>query len=275
MTIRGKIEHYVEHLQELDYIDALLKSVALESLIGSIIEMLQSEQKEHVLAANLFIRDMMTVVHSDTANAFQEGFTTSTIVDVFHKNVFADMYFVRYDTVYTIGKVILNGSLSVLLDAFGHYRERDPLLLPGLLFELNWLGHADMWSLIDQMAHSECDLTRWAVLSTYLFRHLRGAQSAENPGLAQSQMRYLDLFKTDSFHLLRQEADYKRREFDWAQTRSNLSKVERRSAKKVLELTAPTITFDKVPIRFGHHMIQTHMEDYSMADLEAFVLQME
>ena len=262
MTIQEKIENYIDYLQDLDYIDAILTSTEPDTLFDLITEMLLSGNSSRIFWTSLFIRDVVNIASSKSNHAkrFYEELPRSKVAHALNKNVFADVFSVRHNAVYTIGKIGLESSIPVLRTRFTYSLDHDPLLLPGLVFELRWLGDLDQWELIEQMALNPYAMTRWAVLSTYLFQSFLRAVEEEDALFALNQLHYLEMLRTDHHPLVRQEAEYKTRQYLAAQNGESD------------ELETPPLTFEVLEIRFGNQLVEMQKDDYTPEELEAFAL---
>jgi hypothetical protein len=274
MTVQENIAQYSDHLQDFAFIDSLLKSTERQVVYDTVADLLRSGQRGLTWTINMFVLDVMLLAPAEIAQPFREGFYTSKIVDALNDNVFARPHIVRCNAVYTIGKVGLKSSTDVLIKAFEYYLEKDPLLLPALLFELRWLGDEQQWNHIERMMRSTSYLTRWATLSSYLFANFSIPQNKDEARYSELQQHYLERLKLDSDNRIRDEADYKVSEYRFYQTAFH-SKQDRRNARKALTSHIPSLTFDSIQLRFTNHLAQTDKNDYSLSELDAFVVLIE
>lgn len=275
MTIQEKISNYLDHFEDAEYVDSILKSMELEAVFDAIVAMLRSGQGKHINDAHLFIRDVILLIHTKETEVFKEEFYTSKIVEALNENVFANQHFVRSSAIYTIGKVWLKSSIDTLLRAFDHYLISDPVLLPELLFEIGWLGDRQNWDRIERMVRSDSYLTRWAALHDYsgLSGFIRLPQTQEEIQHSERQKYYLEILKQDNHPLIRADAEYKLRAFDYHQMIFS-NKADQRKARKILDASAPVFDFDDISRDFFRLRFPNDQE-YTVSELEDFVAHLQ
>ena len=274
-VIQEKLENYIDYLDDLDYIDAVLETADFDTLFSVITQVLQSGNQYRVLATNRFIGDAMRLYSKrpDTQGnpstskiclLFRDQLPDSTVVAALHKNVFSNIYTVRDYTVHTLGRIALKTSIPVLKESFGNSLDNDPLLLPQLLSALDWLGRLHIWKLIEKMARSPHAMTRWAALGCGFLDYFDNPKSRRSVIYTQRQLHILDMLKRDQHPLVRTEAEYK-----WQQCQLALNREKRDEQPE----KAPLL-FESAQIRFRNLMSDMHQDDYSVSELEAFVLQL-
>jgi len=260
VTLYEKIELYIDGGVQESYLGSLLDSTTTEILFNDLTDLMQSRQRTQINSASFLVRELMLLAPREASQHFRDQFYSSTVATELNKNVFASDHFVRCDAVYTIGKVGLSSGIDTLSRAFQHYLDTDPLLLDMLLDELTWLGAPHHWDRIDHMVRSSSYLTRWSTLSLSSLDHFLSPRNAQEAEIAARQAYYLDLLKSDSHVLPKQEAQFRSLEFLFAQTvESFLSKADRRRERKALNLQQPRVTFDDVKRSFYNYMHKTEI----------------
>src|SRR5579871_5209398 len=105
MTLQEQIDQYLDYLENFAYIDAILTAIDLPTLFELIAEMLQAGDTQRRIMTCVFIRDVILLSHFASADQFRAGFYESPIVAALENNLSADVFMVRHNVVYTIGKV--------------------------------------------------------------------------------------------------------------------------------------------------------------------------
>ncbi|BDA70643.1 hypothetical protein CAL7716_048090 [Calothrix sp. PCC 7716] len=128
-TIESKILHYLSHLQDIDYLAAIVNSVSDTELCNIINELLQSGDNEIIGSTCLFIQDLLILgSRHHNREKFVKGYPESLIVKNLEQLLFSPNHFTRKQVVYTLGKACSYSSTKVLNQAFNIYRDIYPLL---------------------------------------------------------------------------------------------------------------------------------------------------
>jgi hypothetical protein len=137
-TLQTAILDSIHHLDnDATYVADLVVTTDANGLIDALAALLLSFDLEQVSTTCGFIRDMVLIAQKhDIDLQGGELFHKSAIIPQLESLVFADNHFIRAQDIYTLGKVCSTRSVPILHRAFHHLRDRDPLLLPGLLFEV-------------------------------------------------------------------------------------------------------------------------------------------
>jgi len=264
VDIKAQILLYRDHIDDWDYVDSVLQAAGnTQNLFDALIEILQTGDWD-CLEATSFILDLCLFAPKRLGQEFVKMLDASTVIEALRKNVFAANHFVRGDSVYTLGKLINRESANTLVEAFYQFKERDPLMLDGLLFEIRWLKQSTDWTLIEAMAQSSSYLTRWAALE--VLEHFVDFD-------ADSRCQHhLSILQKDEQLLVQQEAVYLHRELQFLEEIKNLPKSEKRKRRKALEKTKlPIIRFWDISRQFSNRLGQRQQSDYQVAELEQFV----
>jgi len=159
---RAQIRWYPDHLEDVAYVRAIFAAAGLAGVAGRLAAMLRSADRDEALAAMAFLRD---AVNYGMAPAFARAWPRTAVVPALRAALRAPDFAVRRGAVYTIGKLSVRSSAWLLREAFPLSLRRDPLLLPGLLFELFWLTRARRrWTYLLRVAASPLYLVRWSLL---------------------------------------------------------------------------------------------------------------
>jgi hypothetical protein len=181
-----------------------------------------------------------------------------------------DNHFLRSRIGYFLGKTCPPGAEKDLSEAILAFAEKDPLALPGFLFELRWLLRAEGEKVLDpllaDLAGRSLYLTRWAVV--HFYRNF-GVPSGET--LPASHLERLRLLAADPVSVVREEAAFRLRELDFVQDSPGLSKAERRQRRREIKQTQPRMELKAVEIHFRNLLCESCRNDYSIAELADFV----
>ncbi|MBW4622835.1 MAG: hypothetical protein KME17_26185 [Cyanosarcina radialis HA8281-LM2] len=273
-TIESRILQYLDRLQDIDYLAAIVNSVSLAELNNIIDELLRSENDEIVSLTCLFIRDLVLLGsrHSD-CDRFVQSYSKSSIVKTLEQLIFSNNYFIRIQAVYTLGKTNTYSSVSVLNQAFNELRDSNPILLPRLMGEMGWLGTENFWELLDSMINSNFYMTRWAVIDA--LSEFIGDDARAQDELFQDKFRCIDRLRRDSNMLVQIEAEYEYQLLKFRREADNLTKAERRKKRKEIERKyKPALCFSQVSIAFRNHLYNNGLKQYSVDELEAFAAKM-
>lgn len=261
-----KILQYLGHIQDVDYLAAIVNSKPLAELCNTINTLLQSDDDETVGLTCLFITDLLLFGkrHPD-CKEFIEQYPQSSIVKTLEELVFSTNYFICKQAIYTLGKTCSYDSVTTLNQAFAKLRDTNPLVLPRLLGELGWLGAENFWELLDSMMSSPVYITRWAVIA--VLREFNGDDE-----LLQRKRRYVDRLRQDINIHVRLEAEY---EYQLLQLRiegHELSRAERKKKRKDLERQyKPALRFAYILSAFTNYLSTQGSMQYSVDELETFV----
>lgn len=266
MDALEEIRGHIQSTLDASAADALLSRVPVPVLCAALATILEADDADAIGDACLVIRDCALLASGPIREEFQAGLLENGVITHLEANLFADNHFTRASIVYTLGKICSTGSLPVLLKAFAAYRDTDPLLVPGLIFESVWLG-GDEWSLLDRALESPAYPTRWSIVDQ--LSGLDGAALDENT-YERRRLRYLEALQHDANRLVRDEASY------WIQVLTtaiprDLPRGERRRRRKRLHALEPPITYMTWSIRFGNHLHQLGQCSYTVRELEEFI----
>ncbi|MBN1311467.1 MAG: hypothetical protein JXB30_08615 [Anaerolineae bacterium] len=270
--IRDAILDYINHTEDLTYLADVFAHNDTTQLVDGIVDLLDNRDNDMVGQVCLFIRDLILVAPQHGLGLdFCDAFSTSAIVPALEKLVLADNHFTRKHAIYTLGKTCSIGSVPALQHAFEELRDRDPIILPGLVFELRWLGldAQETLLLIEDMITSPQFATRWAALAIVeSYSEAGDLDGGEFYGRCFERLRY------DDHPLVQAEAEYRYQQWQLAQRPSSLTEIEHQQQKTDLKSHQPAILFWDVSIRHSNHLYAHHIADYSIADLEQFIADM-
>ncbi|BAZ13137.1 hypothetical protein NIES4071_49760 [Calothrix sp. NIES-4071] len=273
-TIAYQILHYLSHLQDIDYLAAIVNSASDTELCNIINELLQSEDNEIIGSTCLFIRDLLILgSRHHNREKFIKGYPESLIVENIEQLLFSPNHFTRKQVVYTLGKACSYSSTRVLNQAFNTYRDTDPILLPRLIGEMGWLGAENFWELLDSMMNSKLYMTRWAVV--HVLSEFIGDDAQVQDELFQHKLRCTEQLRQDSNILIQSEAEYEYQLLKFRSSSYNLQRAERKKKRKDLERQyKPAFCFTGISSAFTNHLHTKGLTQYSIAELEAFILDM-
>ncbi|KAM3113860.1 hypothetical protein [Phormidesmis sp. 146-33] len=113
------ILYYLDHLQDVDYLAAIVNSTSSSKLCNIIVELLQSKNAETVHLTCLFVRDLILIGsrHPDSKKFVQE-YPESPIVKILEQLLLSDNHFTRKQAVYTLGKTCNYSSLHNTMGSY-------------------------------------------------------------------------------------------------------------------------------------------------------------
>ncbi len=261
------VRDYIDHLEDGAYVRELFASEGVGGVSRVLVAMLRSGDAHEANAAFLFIRD---VVNYAMVPVFTAYLPRCGIFDALRANLYAPDYAIRRGSIYTIGKIGPRANARLLAEAFPIYLQRDPLLLPGLLFELFWLTrHARQWTYLHAVAASPHFLVRWSLLddSASPLPSLGGHEKYERRRLE----RLLFRLASDPYPLVRADADYRRRVLPSQKEERQWRLGDRRALWRRLGQGEPELTFTTMHMLFSNYLAVVERKDYDLETLDAFV----
>jgi hypothetical protein len=269
--VATSILHYLDYLQSVDYLAAIVKSVSSVELDNIINELLQSENDETVSSTCLFIRDLVLFgSHNPDCEKFCQGYSESSIVKTLEQLLFSPNHFIRKEVVYTLGKTCSYSSLPMLNQAFSRLRDIDPILLPRLIGEMGWLGTENFWAFLESMTTSPVYMTRWAVID--VLSEFVGDDARVQDQLFQNKFRFTEQLRRDSNILIQSEAEYEYQFLKFRSDTYNLPKAQRKKKRKDLERNyKPTFRFYHISTAFTKYLYTEGLTQYSVGEFEAFI----
>ena len=269
MFIRELILGYVEHVKDFTYMESLLAMADIDTVFDELAELLGSENGEQASIANLFIRDIALLAPEHIGREFKRKIRDSYLIEALNSNIFSKNHFVRYDSIYTLGKLGITRSINLLIEAFHTYKETDPIILPGLVFELFWLQENDDWEIVGSLLQSPNYPTRWSTLR--ILDHTV-YQYPNDPKPAKFKKSCIKKLIKDENQLIQQEAIYQNLKLEYAEKTLDLPKKEKRIIlKKEVESFKPSICFMNVQIQFTNYLIETKKTSYTINELKSFI----
>ena len=197
------IQQYAFNL-DLDYLVNISNHLSFAEFESIICQLLYSDDEGLISDICFAIRDLILIGNKyDELEEHCYRYQESSIVTAIESLLFAYSRQNVNDAIYTLGKTCSYQSVAALTQAFHRLRDRDPVMLPRLFCELQWLGAENFWSLVDSMMSSEVSFTRWSILE--LLPEITGDAETE---LVQQCYSYLDRLKQDPCEYIRIEADY-------------------------------------------------------------------
>jgi hypothetical protein len=188
---------------ETDELNEVGEMTSAEELFSVLNHLLQSNDPDQVSITLTFIRDFMIMNRSLEREEISDRYPESSLVQMIEELLFCPNHFTRKSAVYTLGKTCSYNSVSVITQAFHHFRDRDPILLPRLLGELGWLGGESFDDCVMSMAESPLYITRWASIPM-----LSQFGDLHNDTMYQRKSERFQQFRHDENSLIRQEAEY-------------------------------------------------------------------
>lgn len=274
LKIETSILKYLDHLEDTEYLAAIVTSTSLSELFNVINKLLRSENYETFDLTCLFIRDLVLLGNRhDACKEFVENYPESSIVETLEHLLFCVNHFTRKQVIYTLGKTCSYSSVYAMNQAFDVLRDTDPLLLPKLIYEMVWLGTENFCELIENMITSQVYITRWATLET-LSQFGDDAQAQDE--IFQIKCKFFEQLRQDSNILVRLEAEYKYQILEFRRDANALpTKSQRQKKRKELERYKPDLCFDTIKSTFENYLSINDLYQYSINELEAFIEDMK
>ncbi len=191
---------------------------------------------------------------NDRTQRFRTNYPRSQIVKTVEARVFSSNHFIRCEAVYILGKTYFYNSSNVLMEAFDRFKDRDPLFMDRLIFEMIWLRVENIEKYLELMATSSSYLTRWTVV-----RHIYAIDN-KIPTWAEK-------LRQDECEYVRTAAEYQcQRTLKYIQAPS-LSEDDERQLKSI----EPRIYFEMVSTIFGSNLFKNGLTEYTVAEFEAYI----
>jgi len=268
MTLEDRILGYIDHLNNVSYLDSILADRPVSELLSLLARMLRSQEAQDVIWTCLVIRDLINFGPQNSRGlAFRAQFSDSEAVQQVERLVLDGRFIVRSNAVYTLGKTCSTRSLPFLHHAFDARLLRDSLLLPSLAEEIWWLEERPTWNLIERMVSHPHFAVRWAVFGMGLWVH---GVPYEEP-LRSIHARSFERLRRDPSELVRAEAEFHFQTWAFEQSKANLSREEKRQQSREVEHLRPQLSFESIRIMMSNRLHIQNIADYSVADLEAFI----
>jgi hypothetical protein len=268
MQLTQRILDYENYISESEYLDELADSVDVADLFAAMVELLQSKDQETLSTTLLFVRDLVLWQTNENRRAIRKLYPDSTVVRAVEPLLWSDSHWIRQQTGYALGKICSYSSVPVMVEAFHHWRDRDPLMLYFFMGELSWLGAENFHELVDQMVASQYFVTRWVAAS-----HLGRYHTSR-----RQQQRRFDLLRNDPIRLVSEEAEYEYRchlmlvgggqKFHYEPT-FRITECQ----ASIDEKYEPAVTLCTIKNIFHNYLSAQGMNDYTIPQLEAFIEQ--
>lgn len=252
LHLRKQLRQFCAH--ELTPVDLIIGRYSPYEVLQAANMNLRSAKNAGIVNTLAFIREAALHPHS-LKDSFRCELAESAIWDQLRDLLYHKHFSVRSNTIFTIGKLTFRPKAKLLLEAFPHYLQSDPINLCGLMFELRWLTRKWHWALLKQIASAPHFLQRWSMCSAN-YDHCHSAPNSS---------RFAALFQKlskDSNPVLAAEAAFR---FESLMLEAGLSNRTEHRANKTPPVE-PSIHFDHVANRF----LNTH-QIYTFAQLERFV----
>lgn len=116
-------------------------------------------------------------------------------------------------------------------------------------------------------------MARWAVVA--VLSEFIGDDATVQDELFQNKLRYTEQLRQDSNILIQSEAEYEYQLLKFRSSAYNLARAERKKKRKDLERQyKPAFSFSHISNAFTNHLYIKGLAQYSVAELEAFILDM-
>ena len=269
-TIANQILNSFSFFQDSDRFAAVVNSTSSEELCNIINGLLRSEYFDKVGYTCGFIRDLVMFGRGNPdCERFVKDYLEYSIIETLEELLFSPYHHIRQLTIYTLGKICSYKSLPALNRAFTAFRDTDPILLPRLISEMNWLGEPNFWELINSMMKSSVYITRWAVIDILG----KSAEIQMEDELYPEKFQYIELLRGDSNILVRTQAEYEYQLLKVRREILNLPKPQRRKRRKEVERKyKPNLCFYHVEMSFRNYAGKNKLRQCSLGELEAFIL---
>lgn len=255
MTLRQQLCEF--HIHEMTPVDSVIGVHSMAEVFQEIEAILSSNEREHIANTLTFVRDAGLYRHPHR-EAFRQFLQSAQIWETLRDLLRAPDCSVRYNAIYTIGKLTERNRSCLLSEAFPFYLENDPINLPRLLMELLWLTNEWDWSLVEQVASSKEYLLRWSL-----------CQILDDTGDSlETRGRFLEILaglKSDAHPLVAAEGNF-RYERVKVKLGPRLPKVEWRDEVKRIAGLRPRLLFEATTMQF-----MGGRSDYTLDELDSFV----
>lgn len=248
------IAQYIDHLEDRAWLERLVEGHGVPQVLRGISELVVDgapgpAHNALTLARDLGIRGIVDPDMTSRVRAEMPALLFPSL----QRGLQATAYTVRAGVVYTIGKLSFDDQAQLLRDAFERSLDRDPLLLPRIVFELHWLLPGPEWSYIHRLTEAPHRLIRWSALAAIEPYPCAPGDEA----FAHKQQTY-ERLATDPFEPLAAESRHR--------LAALLRGTEEDGSQQLVE---PGLSFEAVELRFTNHLPPA--ADYTIEELDAFV----
>jgi hypothetical protein len=238
-------------------VDSIIADHGLDVVLQEIESLLGTKDSEAIVHVLGFVRDAGLFNHPFHGE-FRARLNSSSIWSTFRSLLLSPDFSVRRNVIYTIGKLTYRERSALLAEAFPFYLEKDPINLPGLLFELVWLTNEWNWRFLEQVASAEHYLQRWSL-----------CQILDDNGSPTETLNdfasILNRLKSDPNNHVAAEAAL-RFERITIKLGPKLPKAEWRKEVKRISNLEPKVTFERAAMQF-----MRDREDYTLAEFDQFI----
>ena len=249
-----------------DTVHALrLQAVATpEVIMDALCTLVKHTEDSQVFAsACSFAQDIILYASLSARSETENAFVRAGFAGLLAQRLFGANYWIRDSAAYTLGKLNLPGSGIALMQAFHQFRDIDPLLLPRLVLEAGWCQAAEQEVLLAKLVESPCWLSRWCVLEDIQW---------EVGETETARMHLVHQLAQDTVGFVAEEARFLLRKARFLRETRELPRPERRRLGKALNAEEPFLTWKMVRLRFEQQLSQSRKSDYTVGELEAFVV---
>jgi hypothetical protein len=246
--------------------NGLLAAFPVPLLCTTLSSMLKTGEGPLIDDVCLVIRNCALLTADPGRAVFCAELVSSSVIQDLDANLFSDDHFTRCACVYALGKLCSRASLPALQTAFSTWRDRDPLLMPELVFEMVWLG-GNRWELLDQVIASPVYPTRWSAIGQ-LEGGIGTVGDAEK--YDPRNLPCLQRLRRDDNGFVRDEANHCFALLT-ADIPRGISRGERRRRTQALRAQEPSVTFAKCSIQFGNYLSRSGQRSYQLDQLLKFI----
>jgi len=155
MTLQQAIQNNPHDSKEYTYIPGLVATYGVDEIIQKIEEMLQGPDDQK-MDALLFLRDASlhgpnVPIHNQAVDSLRKAISKSNIFPLMDDLLYSDNDAVRYQAVYTFGKMTFREQAFRLLNAIDVYAQKYPDQLASVLFEYTWLTETKDLDLLQKL----------------------------------------------------------------------------------------------------------------------------
>jgi HEAT repeat protein len=129
MHLTQRILDYENYLSESDYLDELAGSVAVNDLFDAIVELLQAKDPEVLTWTLSFVKDLILWSPGKERDAARKQYPKSVVIKAIEPLLWSENHRIRQLAGYVLGTTRSYSSLPAMVEAFYHWRDRDPLML--------------------------------------------------------------------------------------------------------------------------------------------------
>jgi len=266
-SLKELIISYIDFIEDSEYVLSIFQNQETKEIYRNLIVLLKSNNLEKIGSATLFLRDIclkgLLTIPEEITITFRELLPESGVFNALNENLYSKKIAVRSDTIYTIGKIGFRQNASLLVQAFAHYYENDPILIPNLLRELDWLTKNKIWNCVEKLIKHPEYIFRWSIVD--LFTPYCGDLHYNKI------VHFLTILSKDKNKFVANEANYHLQSKLLDKAKKNLNKSQFKQEVKRINSLESQATFLDITLGFDKYLYNNKLDDYSINELIKFI----